>query len=339
MALTDRRAQVLRLIVSEYIKKATPVGSEAVTQLLPQLLSAATVRNEMAALEEEGYITHPHTSAGRIPSDDGYRYYVELLMEEEDIPESEKLSLRRKLEQADAMEAWPHLTAAIIAQIVRNVAMVTPPRLAKTSLRWLSIVPVHDFLALLVIVLREAHTREKLLPLPYLHSADELNAMAERLNNMFGGLTALEFSRLPAELSAVEEQARLAVASTLEEEDAAISDAPHLDGLLHLLNQPELRQPERMLAILDVLDEHNVSRAIPLVTMAGGEGVRVVIGGENSDDVLSSFSVIVSRYGVAGGPTGVVGVLGPTRMQYGRAVPMVRYMSSLLSELTAYYYS
>jgi heat-inducible transcriptional repressor len=339
MALTERRAQILRLVVSEYIKRATPVGSETISQLLPMALSPATIRNEMAALEEEGYITHPHTSAARIPSDEGYRYYVEALMEEEDVPEADKQVLRLQLERADALDAWPHLTAAVIANGLRNLAMVTPPRLAQTSLRWLNLVPVHDLLALMVIVLREARTKERMLPLPRPYTPDELTVITERLNNLFGGLTALGLRRLRMELSPVEEQARQAVAATLEEENTATGDTPHLDGLLHLLNQPELRQPERMLALLDILDEHNLSKVIPLMTIARGDRVRIVIGHENPDNVLNSYSVIVSRYGVPDGPAGVIGVLGPTRMHYDRAVPMVRYMASLLSELTASYYS
>ncbi|MFQ5879562.1 MAG: HrcA family transcriptional regulator, partial [Dehalococcoidia bacterium] len=156
MPLTERKAQILRLIVSEYIGGATPVGSEAVARHSSLGLSPATVRNEMAALEAEGYITHPHTSAGRIPSDTGYRYYVEALMEEEELSAEQKRTMRHQFHQAAReLQAWMQLSATVVARLVDNVALVAPPRAARTSLRWLDLVHIHDFLALLVMVLRE----------------------------------------------------------------------------------------------------------------------------------------------------------------------------------------
>lgn len=339
MTLTDRRAQILRLIVSEYIAGAMPVGSQALASHSSLGLSSATIRNEMAALEEEGYITHPHTSAGRIPSDKGYRYYVEALMEEEELSENQKRTLRHQFHQvAQELETWTQLAATVLARLVHNVALVVPPRTARATLLWLDLVRIHDSLALLVLVLRGTRLKQEMLPLQRPYSQEELNTVALHLNRRLVGLTAPRLRRLVAELSPLEDKVQQVVVAALEAEEAAPYDIPYLDGLYQLLAQPEFRQRERVLDVLDVLDEHNLSKVIPLMVISAWGDVRVVIGQENTGDVLHSYSVVASRYGVPAGPQGVLGVLGPTRMPYSRTVPVVRYMASLLSELMARYY-
>lgn len=338
MALSERREHILRLIVSEYIKEAIPVGSEALARRAALPLSAATIRNEMAVLEQEGYITHPHTSAGRIPSDKGYRYYVEALMEEEKLPESQQRTIRHQFHQAEwELEGWLQLAASVLAGLAHNVALVAPPRTARTVAQWLHLVYIHDPLALLVMVLGGARIRQSLFPLDRPHTQDDLDIAAQRLNRLLVGRTAYQLRGLAVELSPLEEQVRQRVVESLEAEDAARNDATYLDGLRQLLAQPEFRRPESVLDALEVLDEHRLARAIPLLAIASGGGVCIVIGGEQPRDALRSYSLVASRYGLAGGPEGAVAVLGPTRMPYDRTVPVVRYVASLLSELIAHY--
>ncbi len=169
MALTERRAAILRMIISDYIETTQPVGSENLVQRHRLELSSATIRNEMARLEEEGYITHPHTSAGRVPTDRGYRYYVEMLMGEPELPPDEKLRILHQFHQATSHVAqWLQLAAAVLSQTVRNAAVVTAPRVSRARLKHLQLVALRDTTALLVVVTEDVKVRQQVLSFPEL---------------------------------------------------------------------------------------------------------------------------------------------------------------------------
>src|SRR3990172_6645386 len=154
--LTERRSRILQFIVEEYVDSALPVGSETIVRKYRLPVSSATIRNEMARLEEEGYITHPYTSAGRLPSDQGYRYYIESLMDEQDLTPEEKETIRHQFHQAGReLEQWVRLSAAVLAQAARNMAVVTSPRSPECRLKHLELVPLHDVVVLLVVVLQD----------------------------------------------------------------------------------------------------------------------------------------------------------------------------------------
>src|SRR3990172_1175919 len=157
MRLTERRAPLLSLIIREYVDSATPVGSDTMVRRYELPFSSATIRNEMARLEDDGYITHPHTSAGRVPSDKGYRYYVEALMAEEALPWQEQETMRHQFHQSrGVLEEWLRLAAAVLAQAVHNIAVVTTPRAPASRLRHIELVGLQEFMVLFVLVLQEA---------------------------------------------------------------------------------------------------------------------------------------------------------------------------------------
>src|SRR2546422_4423920 len=191
--LTDRRQKLLQFIVDEYVTTAQPVGSSVLVEKYELPLSSATIRSEMARLEDEGYIAQPHTSAGRVPTDMGYRYYVEALIEEEALPEELQQTIRHQFHQAAReLEEWARLAAAILAARLRNAAVVTTPHSPQPRLRWLELVGVHDYLALLVVVLQEARVLQQTLALETPFSQDELTAIARRLNDLLAGKSAAE---------------------------------------------------------------------------------------------------------------------------------------------------
>src|SRR5688572_20378409 len=162
--LTDRRSALLNTIVEEYVDTAVPVGSQYIVRKHGMPVSSATVRLEMARLEDEGYISQPHTSAGRVPSDKGYRYYVESLMAEEALPLEELETIRHQFHQAErAMEQWFQLAAAVLAHSVSNFAVVTSPRSRVTRLRHVQMVPMQEITALCVVVLNEARIRQQVV--------------------------------------------------------------------------------------------------------------------------------------------------------------------------------
>ncbi|HEX5369058.1 MAG TPA: heat-inducible transcriptional repressor HrcA [Dehalococcoidia bacterium] len=330
--LTDRRSALLNLIVEEYVDTALPVGSQYIVKKHQMAVSPATVRIEMARLEEEGFISQPHTSAGRVPSDKGYRYYVESLMSEEAIPWQERETIRHQFHQAErAMEQWFQLAAAVLAHSVSNFAVVTSPHSKETRLRHVQLVPLHELSALCVVVLNEARIRQQVLSFREPVDATSLLMAAGRINERYGGLTQSGLVKLPEPASELETLVVQAVADLMDQESVALGDV-FRDGVREVLSQPEFARSERMLDIIDVLEQRTLPTAIP-IRQLGDDGISVVIGTENSHESLQECSVVVARYGSDGGPSGVVAVLGPTRMRYSRTIPTVRYLAAVLSEL------
>lgn len=343
--LTQRRARILEIIVGEYVTIAAPVGSATIVRKHDLGVSAATIRNEMAKLEEDGYITHPHTSAGRVPSDKGYRYYVELLMEEEELPWELRETIRHQFHQASReQEEWLHLAASVMSGVVRNAAVVTVPRSAESRLQHLELVAVRDFVALVVVVLERALLRQQVVSLPEALSQQDLAVMAARLNGIFAGLSANEIAERCAGVPAVERAVMDAVREILEATDRGSYEDAYLEGVRYVLSQPEFARADRMLDILEVLDERNLPRMIPFGALAR-EGVTILIGGENQPaiggprgEAIGMCSVVMTRYGSPAWGSGAMAVLGPTRMHYPRIVSTVRYVSQLINELMADYY-
>jgi heat-inducible transcriptional repressor len=330
--LTDRRSTLLNLIVEEYVDTALPVGSRYIVGKHHIPASPATVRLEMGRLEEDGFIMQPHTSAGRVPSDKGYRYYVESLMSEETLPDEERQTIRHQFHQTErAMEQWFQLAAAVLAHQVSNFAVVTSPRSNETRLRHVQIVPLQELSALVVVVLNEARIRQQVIAFREPIEEDMLFATAGRINERYAGLTQLEAANLPEPEPELDNLVVRAVSDLMDQESVALGDV-FRDGVREVLSQPEFARSERMLDIIDILEQRTLSNAIP-IRQIGNDGMSVVIGTENTHESLQECSVVVARYGSEGGPSGVVAVLGPTRMRYSRTIPTVRYLATVLGEM------
>jgi heat-inducible transcriptional repressor len=318
-----------------------PVGSQTVVRKYGLPISAATVRSEMVKLEEEGLITHPHTSAGRIPSDKGYRFYVESLMEEEELPWGEKQAIQQRLYgmtqvagHAELLEYQARIAATVLADTVRNAAVASAPRAPRCRLQHLELVELPEGRALLIAVFSGAYVRQRVLGPGAPVDQDELTATAGRLSESYGGLTTDEVRSSEVALSLLEKQVTGAVVELMAEEDQALYEQAYFDGLRNVLSQPEFSQPDAVIDLLCVLEEGNLTRAIPFESLSG-EDVTVVIGEENREDIMRRCSVVLCRYGVPGMAVGALAVLGPTRMAYSRIIPTVRYLSSLMGELVA----
>jgi len=336
--LTERRARLLSLIISEYVDSATPVGSEAIVRRHRLGFSPATVRNEMARLEEEGYISHPHTSAGRIPSDKGYRYYVEALMEERDLPWETKQTIRHQFHQAGREEdEWIHLAAAVLARAVENAAVVTLPKSSESRLKRVELVSIHDNAALLVLVLQGARLKQQVLIFPEPIEQDQLSAISAHLTHAFSGMTGGDIARSQVQLTQLEWHVANAVREIMEMSDSGGHDQAYLEGVRNVLKKPEFATSDKMLNLLDVLQERNLTRLIPFREMAR-DGVTVMIGAENEEDAMRDYSVVAAPYGRKGGIQGAMAVVGPTRMHYPQTISTVRFMAEMMSELLDTFY-
>lgn len=330
--LTDRQATILGLVIQEHIATAAPVGSGTLAIKYPLGLSSATIRNEMAKLEEAGFITHPHTSAGRVPSDLGYRHYVEALMREEHISAERERMIRHQFHQSvHDLDDLVQLAASVLANAVQNLGIATSPRAPETRLKHAQLIELSEHNALLIVVTLEGWVRQQTVLLPEAHDQAELLQISHRLNEAFGGSTAGQIERAVAEDEPdTVRLCREAIAAALRSE--AVQPQAHLDGLRNVLGQPEFARSDRMLAILEALDERNLPFTLPLDEIHG-EGISIIIGGENRHDALQRASVVVAPYRGPNGMEGALGVIGPTRMQYARAVATVRYLSELMTEL------
>ncbi len=336
--LTERRARLLSLIISEYVDTATPVGSDAMVRKHELPFSSATIRNEMARLEEEGYISHPHTSAGRVPSDQGYRYYVEALMQERDLPWETKQTIRHQFHQAGREEdEWIHLSAAVLARAVENAAVVTLPRTPESRLRRLELVGIQDTAALLVLVLQQARIKQQVLIFPEAVEQDRLTSIANHLNDAFGGRSAGEIARSEAQLTQLEWHVANAVREIMAASDSGGYDEAYLEGVRNVLQKPEFGTSDKMLNLLEVLEQRNLTKLIPFREISA-DGVTVMIGAENEEDVMRDYSIVVSPYGTPGGITGAMAVVGPTRMHYSETISTVRFIAGLMSEMLETHY-
>jgi heat-inducible transcriptional repressor len=336
--LTERRGRLLSLIISEYIDSAMPVGSESLMRRFDLPFSAPTIRNEMKRLEDEGFISHPHTSAGRVPSDKGYRYYVEALMEERDLPVDAKKTIRRQFHQAGRdQDEWIQLSASVLARAVENAAVVTLPRSAEARLKRVELVGIQDTSALLVLVLQQARVKQQVLIFPEPIDQDQLTAIANHLNEAFRGLAAAEIGRSKVQLTQLEWHVANAVREMMQASDGAEFSDAYTEGVRNVLRKPEFDTSEKMLNLLEVLERRNISRIMPSRGDVS-DGVTVMIGAENREDALHDYSVVVSPYGVPGGVSGAMAVVGPTRMHYSETISAVRFMAGLMSEMLATFY-
>jgi len=335
--LTRRRGDILNIVVGEYISTGMPVSSEAVARR-GLGASSATIRNEMAELEDAGYLSQPHTSAGRIPLDKAYRHYIESALGEVRLSPTEQREIRQQFRRAEGeVDVWARLAAAILARAVRSVAIVTLPKPYEPRLKHLELVSLHEFLALLVIVLREAKLRQQMLTLDEAASQEELSAAAQRLTAACAGLTGAAISALRLQPSHMEEQVVRATVQIMRAEEAEDYADPYVDGLRHMLGQPEFASSRKLAAIVGLFEQKTLLKSL-LPRVGTGEGVRVVIGRENKQEAIRDCSMVVSRYGIPGEVGGAVGVVGPTRMHYNRAIASVCFVSSVMSELVGELY-
>jgi heat-inducible transcriptional repressor len=332
-ALSDRQERVLKAIVEDYIRTVSPVASEALVREYGLGVSSATVRNEMAELESAGYITQPHTSAGRIPSEKGYRYFVQRLMEEQRIPRSEQLTIRHQFHQvALAREQWLQLAAAVLSRSVHAAAIVSSPQTVECRVKHFEALSMQDGLGLLVLVLHDGTVKQQLMQLPEGTAQGDLSLAANRLNALFGSKSRREIATLDVELGATEDLLQRAVLVLMAQIDQREAINVYHDGIVALLDQPEFARAERARAIVEVLERPQTLREL-FPTVPANDTIQILIGSENRWDWMKECAFVLARYGAAGDTTGVVGVIGPLRLSYAVAVPAVRYVSKIMTEL------
>ena len=335
--LSARTEDILKSIVREYIVKATPVPSQSLANDCELKVSSATIRNEMARLEEEGYITRPYPSAGSIPSDMGYRCYVESLSDVE-LPLAEQRLISHLFHQVEKqLDEWLSLTATLVARLVQNMAVVTLPKPADCQFKYLEVIILQDSLALVILVLRGAKVKEQLITLNQNVSQPELTASINKLNTAYSGLTGSQILAKDINLSPTEQQITDCAVDMMRIEDKQAYEEPYLNGWHFMLNQPEFAHSHQMLTLMELVERRELLKSIIPEGLSSHE-VRVVIGKENKSEAIHNYSVVISQYGIPQEAIGTIGVIGPTRMPYAHAISAVSYLASVLNELVAELY-
>jgi len=333
--LTPRQRTVLGLVVREYVKSTDPVSSRVLVDEYGLNVSTATVRNELAYLEELGYLTHPHTSAGRVPTHKGYNHFVERMLGEVELPLHEQRTIAHQFHQARRdFEQWMPLAVSILARTARGAALATAPQAAQSHYKHVQLISTQGRLVLLVLVLRGGTVRQQILTLAEPLDQNALNEASDRLNQLFHGFMVDEIQARVSELPPFEANVAELVADIMHRADVRTSGAVYRDGLSSVLQQPEFSEGEHARGLVRVMEEGSFLDAVLTDALSPEVGsIRVLIGGEGRWDELRACSLVLGRYGVAGFATGALGIVGPTRMLYGRAISAVRFVSEVLSDM------
>ena len=331
--LSDRRQIVLRALIEEYIARALPVGSRTLVERYNLGISSATVRNELSLLEEMGYLAQPHTSAGRIPTDFGYRAFVDELLSESDPDNGEDALARELRESASDLDDLMDRTSQALARFTDCMTLLVPPRILSVDIRLVNLVLLTPHRLLIVIVTEDGQVFDRQMDLPRDYSQDEIGKTQEALNNILVGTSLSSTSgELPLGASGVHDDLfRMVMAEIL----ACLKDQnaikAHPLGISHLLGKPEFSDSSCLMPVLEELEGDTMLLRVFNDAAASEEPV-VRIGHENDSEALSSVSLIANRFGEAE-HSGLILIVGPTRMDYSQVLKAVRAARNVLKDL------
>jgi heat-inducible transcriptional repressor len=326
------------------VETAEPAGSRTVARRFNLGISPATVRNTMSDLEEKGYLFHPHTSAGRVPTDQAYRFFVDRLMEPLAPSPAERASLERELERAgtSAVERLVLHATRVLSLISNELGVAVAPRLEDAVLEKLELIQVSSSKVLLVATIRGGVVRTVYVDLPIEVPADTLVTLTLLLNERLSGLSLQEIRRtLPERLrDSILDETGKELVNIFMQSGAELFDLQSLDASkLHLgpasvlASQPEFESGARLKGLIDLTEQRDLLAAAVGSREHRG-ALKITIGSENDASALSDFTLVTAEYSV-GGLKGVIGVIGPTRMPYEKVVTIVDYTSSLVTRVLA----
>jgi heat-inducible transcriptional repressor len=334
--LTERQKTLLLVIIREYIDAAQPVGSNRLVNRYRLDLSSATIRHEMAALTEMGYLRQPHTSAGRVPTEEGYRCFVSAMMDQAQLSESVQESITDQFNQArPGVEQWMQLAASVLAHQSQGASLVTAPRTEKPRFQHVELISTQGRQLLMVLVTVGGEVSQQLLTLAEPVTQERLSKTAAGLNAVLAGRTLEEIAALAALPDALEQDILTLIVAELRRSVESLSGEIYTDGLTNVLLEPEFAESDSVRRALKLLEERTTLQHLLARTALSSTvgGLQVLIGGEGGWEELRECSMVLARYGVPGMATGALGVLGPMRMSYAKTIPTVRFVAGLLSDL------
>ena len=340
-ALSERERSVLEAVIRTYVETAEPAGSRTVAKRYGLGVSPATIRNAMSDLEDKGYLFHPHTSAGRIPTDQAYRYYVDTLMQPLKLSMAEQRRVRRELRETEgeggALAQLVRHAAQVLGLLTGDLGLAVAPKLEVAVLERIETALVSSEKVLLVLTLRGGLVRTIYVDLPVFMPAETLAAVTVVLNERMAGQTLSELrATLPERLrdAGAGDGSRELLNIVLQSADELLEPAAEpvmLGNASVLASQPEFAESERLRGLLELTEQRQLLHQV-LASREHESAPFITIGSEHGHPRLSPFTLVTSRYRM-GNLTGVVGVLGPTRMPYEKVAAIVEYTSRLMGEL------
>ncbi len=339
--LSDRQRLILSAIVDDYIRSAEPVGSRSISKREDVTFSPATIRNEMSDLEDMGFLEQPHTSAGRIPSHKGYRYYVDHLV---DLARMNNLDSRELKQfftvQIQQTEKVMQQVAAIFSNITSYTSIALGPEMFHTTLRHLQLVPMSDEAAVVIIVTNTGQVENRMVSIPKDVPVSEIERFVNFFNAKLTGVPLLHlksklYNEIGDELSrhvaGYEELIHLVEGVLNESKEEKL----YTSGMTHMLAQPEFKDVEKVKSLLELFDE---SRTLVRLLSSQREGIQVQIGAENNVEAIHNCSLITATYSMNGMHIGTIGILGPTRMEYAKVMNLLQYLSDDISDILSRWY-
>jgi len=335
--LTERQKLILALVIREFVDSTQPVGSKKLVEAYSLEISSATIRNEMAFLTETGYLQQPHTSAGRSPTEEGYRFFVSQLMGNTMLPEQIQRTIQHQFYQArHDYDQWMRLAASILARQSQAASLVTSLHPEHAHLKHVELIVTRGRQVLMVLVFEGGEVRQQMLALAEPVPQERLSQVAGWVNEIAQGKEVESISKVIDQCDDVLEQDILRlVVDEMKQSDSVLAGEIYRDGISNVLAEPEFAEPGVAQRALRFWEQRaNLEDLLSQTIMAQSSGdIHVLIGGEGTWEDLSECSVVLSRYGVPGVATGALGVLGPTRMPYAHTISTVRFIASLLSDL------
>lgn len=335
--LTERQKLILALVIRDYIQESKPVSSNRLVSQYNLDFSSATVRNEMGILTEKGFLRQPHTSAGRAPTEEGYRYFVRQLMGHTDLPATTKQTISHQFYQAGHdVDRWMRLAASVLAQHSQAASLVTAPQTEMARFKHLELISTRGRQVLMVLVLAGGDVRQQMLTLAESVVQGKLSSAAAKINSLCNGMNQDGISTLTGQFDALEQDILKLVSEAMDHSQDVLVGEVYREGITHVLSEPEFAEAEEARnTILRIYEERSLLQdLLSRTVMTGNVGVeQVLIGGEGTWEELRDCSVVLARYGAPGLATGTLGVLGPIRMAYGQSISTVRYVAGLLSDL------
>jgi heat-inducible transcriptional repressor len=336
--LDERKQQILKAVVSDYTLTGVPVGSQVLAAKYFIALSAATIRNELADLVGTGYLQQPHTSAGRIPTDRGYRYFVDFLMDPESASAAVRRSVRQEFENAPrSVDGILEKAAMVLAQVTQNVSLVTAPESSDFRIKHIDLVSLEPHSVLIILVLEGNLIKQQVVRLDRETSQEDLSRMAAMLNRKVKGQTADDLATRLKELGPDRGEQRQILQRLIEwitvQQTQRHTVVLH-DGVRNLLRHPEFVEVGRLEELLELL-EQGAQLASILQQVSFEKEVEIIIGRENTTSGLRECSLVLTTYKMADRARGTIGLIGPTRMPYGQVVARLRLVSQATSDLLA----
>ena len=334
--LTERQRTILMLLIRDYIETAHPVGSKRLVERFHLDLSPATVRNEMSMLTEMGYLRQPHTSAGRVPAEEGYRVFVGQMMQKAELPASVQNTISHQFFQARPdVDQWMTLAASVLAHQSQGVSLVTAPHAETIRFKHIELISTQGRQVLMVMVMEGGEVNQQILTLAEPVNQDRLSQAAAHLNSLLAGLSLEAISSLSSRTDALEQDIITLLVQDMKRTSESASGEIYTDGLTNVLGEPEFAESDEARWAMRLFEERSTLHELIARASSNSSvgGLQVLIGGEGGWEELRQCSMVIARYGAPGLVTGTLGVLGPMRMSYARTIPTVRYVAGLLSNL------